>query len=83
MTPYHTIEHTKGKRVLELGCGVGYLGLVVAAIQLNAPDPENFASSVWLTDVNEVVLSRCRKNLNLPCSELRRLLTCLDFGVTR
>lgn len=68
-------EHVKGKRVLELGCGVGYLGLVVAAIQLNAREQGNSQSSIWLTDVNDVVLSRCRENLNLPCSELRKLLT--------
>jgi 16S rRNA G1207 methylase RsmC len=81
--PYHTIEHMRGKRVLELGCGVGYLGLVVAAIQLSAPDSENFGSSVWLTDVNEVVLSRCMENVNLTCSELRGPLISLNFGVTR
>ena len=62
------------KRVLELGSGVGYLGLVVAAIQLDTPDTENLEHSVWLTDVNDVVLSRCRDNLNLPCSELREFL---------
>lgn len=61
-------EYVRGKRILELGCGAGYLGLVVAAIQLNAPDLGTSESSVWLTDVNDIVLSRCRENLNLPCS---------------
>jgi hypothetical protein len=68
---YHLIDRVRGKRVLELGSGVGYLGLVVAAIQLDAPDQENPEPSIWLTDVNNVVLSRCRDNLNLPCSTLR------------
>ena len=66
-------------RVLELGCGVGYLGLVVATIQLNASDLEISQSSVWLTDVNDVVLSRCRENLNLPCSACRKFLA--NFNV--
>ncbi|KAF9785712.1 hypothetical protein BJ322DRAFT_1055945 [Thelephora terrestris] len=61
-------EHVRGKRVLELGCGVGYLGLVVAEIQLSATELENPESSIWLTDVNDVVLSRCRENVNLPCN---------------
>lgn len=74
----HTIEHVRGKRILELGCGAGYLGLVVAAIQLNAAELENPEPSVWLTDVNDVVLSRCRENLNLPCSALWIFLVHLN-----
>jgi len=61
-------ERVLGKRVLELGSGVGYLGLVIAAIQLNTPNQEGPDSSIWLTDVNNIVLSRCRDNLNLPCN---------------
>lgn len=75
----HTVENVRGKRVLELGCGVGYLGLVVATIQLNATELENPDPSIWLTDVNDVVLSRCRENLNLPCSALWRFL--VNFNV--
>ena len=70
----YLIERVVGKRILELGSGVGYLGLVAAAIQLDNPvegDPE---PSIWLTDVNNIVLSRCRDNLNLPCSKLRGFL---------
>lgn len=79
---HHTVEHVRGKRTLELGCGVGYLGLVVAAIQLNAPSLRNSESSVWLTDVNDAVLSRCRDNLNLPCSAWQEFLENLDI-ITR
>lgn len=67
-TAYCLIERVLGKRVLELGSGVGYLGLVIAALQLNTPNQESPESSIWLTDVNSIVLSRCRDNLNLPCS---------------
>ena len=70
-TLYCLIERVRGKRVLELGSGVGYLGLVVAAIQLDAPNQANPESPIWLTDVNNTVLSRCRDNLDLPCSTLR------------
>lgn len=72
----------RGKRVLELGSGVGYLGLVIAAIQLDTPDQENTESSIWLTDVNDFVLSRCRDNLDLPCSTLRRISDELEHGYT-
>lgn len=73
---YYLVERVRGKRVLELGSGVGYLGLVIAAIQLDTtPNQENPESSIWLTDVNNVVLSRCRDNLNLSCSTLRKFLT--------
>ena len=73
--PYYLIERVRGKRVLELGSGVGYLGLVVAAIQLDTQNQESSESPIWLTDVNNVVLSRCRDNLNLPCSTLRKFPT--------
>ena len=75
-TLYYLIERVLGKRVLELGSGVGYLGLVIAAIQLNGtPNQEGPESSIWLTDVNKIVLSRCRDNLNLPCSASQTFLT--------
>ena len=72
----------RGKRVLELGSGVGYLGLVIAAIQLDAQNQENYESPIWLTDVNDVVLSRCRENLNLPCSAFGNFLTNFQRGYT-
>ncbi|KAF9270761.1 hypothetical protein L218DRAFT_969219 [Marasmius fiardii PR-910] len=52
------------KRILELGSGVGFLGIIVATIQhlLREPMP------IWLTDVNEDVLSRCRQNVSLDCN---------------
>jgi len=70
----HFAERVRAKRVLELGSGVGYLGLVVAAIQLDTPNRGDPEPSIWLTDVNSVVLSRCWDNLSLPCSTLRGFL---------
>ncbi|TFK86583.1 hypothetical protein K466DRAFT_492516 [Polyporus arcularius HHB13444] len=56
-----------GRRVLELGCGVGFLGVVAASVQLEGRDSES--ASLWLTDVNEPVLQRCKVNLSLPCND--------------
>ncbi|KAF7436348.1 hypothetical protein PC9H_003181 [Pleurotus ostreatus] len=50
-----------GKRVLELGSGTGFLGIVIAAIQGSSP------GALWLTDVEESVLNRCRENVQLQC----------------
>ncbi|KAI0756301.1 hypothetical protein C8Q80DRAFT_1127820 [Daedaleopsis nitida] len=52
------------RRVLELGCGAGFLGTIVASIQL--ANPQN--SSLWLTDANEPVLQQCKANLSLSCN---------------
>lgn len=48
---------------MELGCGVGFLGIVVAALQRGQGE-------VWLSDVSEEVLAKCMKNLQLPCSRM-------------
>lgn len=54
-----------GKRVLELGSGAGFLGIVIASIQGLSPSP----GALWLTDVEENVLNRCRENVQLKCSK--------------
>ncbi|KAI0640005.1 hypothetical protein C8Q77DRAFT_1084036 [Trametes polyzona] len=59
-------ELVQGKNVLELGCGVGFLGIVTASIQLES---ESGPGSLWLTDVHEPVLQRCQENLQLPCNQ--------------
>ncbi|KAF4604780.1 hypothetical protein EYR40_003562 [Pleurotus pulmonarius] len=53
-----------GKRVLELGSGTGFLGIVIASIQVPSPSP----GALWLTDVEESVLNRCRENVQLQCN---------------
>ncbi|KAG0707578.1 putative methyltransferase-domain-containing protein [Suillus ampliporus] len=58
--------------VLELGCGTGFLGIVVATLQRkfnechqSQPQP---LPGVVLTDINAEVLSRCRDNVRLRCN---------------
>ncbi|CAK5280722.1 unnamed protein product [Mycena citricolor] len=53
-----------GKRVLELGAGIGFLGSVVGSIQILEDAP----NSIWLSDVNESVLVRCQANVQLECN---------------
>lgn len=67
----------KSKRVLELGCGVGFLGIVIAALQTQ--DEGHFPSSLHLTDSNDTVLSRCRDNFRLPCSKCPVPCSCRLF----
>ncbi|KAI0778766.1 putative methyltransferase-domain-containing protein [Trametes elegans] len=67
----YLLQHTalvQERRVLELGCGVGFLGIVAASIQLDDPDA---SSSLWLTDVHEPVLERCEENTKLRCNRSR------------
>lgn len=57
----------QNRRVLELGSGAGFLGLVMAALQMERTCSTRTA--LVLSDVNPEVLSRCRQNFHLPCSE--------------
>lgn len=60
----------QARKVLELGSGAGFLGLIIAALQ-NRPDANLLShTSLVLSDVNSEVLSRCRQNFLLPCSKL-------------
>ena len=58
-----------GQRVLEFGAGTGFLGIVVAALQLLAH--ESGCGAVYMTDISEFVLQRCHQNVRLPCSTYR------------
>jgi len=62
-------DTVKNRRVLELGSGIGFLGLVVADLQLDA-NPGSY--SLTMTDVNSEVLSRCRDNFQLSCNNVKR-----------
>lgn len=57
--------------VLELGSGTGFIGILVASLQLHAAIPpfDRKIPSVYLTDVNSNVLVRCQNNVRLPCSK--------------
>ena len=57
-----------GKNILELGCGTGFLGIIVAGIQQLSGGPAVNGSQLWLTDDNDIVLQRCQNNLELPCN---------------
>jgi protein-lysine N-methyltransferase EEF2KMT len=58
------------KRVLELGSGTGFLGIIIATLQIQQSGiPSDTNGSLWLTDINEEVLARCHHNLRLPCSK--------------
>ncbi|KAI0334344.1 hypothetical protein GY45DRAFT_1242518 [Cubamyces sp. BRFM 1775] len=54
-------ELVVSKTALELGCGAGFLGIIIAGIQL----AQSAEGSLWLTDVNEPVLERCASNIRL------------------
>lgn len=59
-------ELISSKRILELGSGAGFLGIIIASLQrISNPSA---TGAVWLTDNNYVVLARCRHNVNLPCN---------------
>jgi len=60
------------RRVLELGSGVGFLGIVIASLQLQHAAASGYSDqngTLYLTDINEEVLARCKKNIVLPCSK--------------
>ena len=74
-------EIVTSTRVLELGSGIGFLGIVVAISQCLNQTTEEFrkSGSLCLTDINDEVLKRCHDNLNLPCSEYFTLV--LRFSI--
>ncbi|KAI0068060.1 hypothetical protein BV25DRAFT_1875200 [Artomyces pyxidatus] len=67
-----------GKKVLELGSGAGFLGLVMADIQTHCDGTAQ--SALQLTDFNEDVLNRCTENVQLPCNASS---SCPNVTVTR
>ncbi|OCB85580.1 hypothetical protein A7U60_g7228 [Sanghuangporus baumii] len=80
----------KSSRILELGSGIGFLGIILAQLQLEGIDNSSHINSesraqpcLCLTDLDEQVLRRCENNVKLPCNnamahpELR--VTSLDW----
>ena len=69
-------ESLRRSQIIELGSGIGFLGIVVARLQIESLDSSSILPSnnpdelpsLYLTDLNERVLSRCEDNCNLPCS---------------
>lgn len=76
----YLIEHTDlvaHHTVLELGSGTGFLGILIASLQLRfdltSADPTDGAQSaspptIYLTDANPCVLDRCQHNMKLACN---------------
>ncbi|KDQ09453.1 hypothetical protein BOTBODRAFT_179004 [Botryobasidium botryosum FD-172 SS1] len=80
-------EIVRSKRVLELGSGVGFLGILIAGIQQSAlgdndgtlssgSDMREGVPSLCLTGVNTSVLARCHENIRHSCSKLKNS-TCI------
>ncbi|KAL5519172.1 hypothetical protein ACEPAH_855 [Sanghuangporus vaninii] len=80
----------KSSRILELCSGIGFLGIILAQLQLEEIDNSSHIDSenraqpcLCLTDLDEQVLRRCENNVKLPCNnvmahpELR--ITSLDW----
>ncbi|KAK7686700.1 hypothetical protein QCA50_010300 [Cerrena zonata] len=61
----------RNKRVLELGCGAGLLGIVAATVQSSRTE-RGTQTSITLTDVRPDVLERCQHNFQLPCNKSSR-----------
>ncbi len=67
MSSDYVVGLVKSARVLELGSGVGLLGIITATLQLY---PEYTGGRLTLSDVNEEVLYRCTNNTRLTCSTI-------------
>jgi len=61
-------------RVLELGSGAGFLGIVIAKLQTQLLQKSSSTREAYislsLSDVDRYVLQRCQDNLGLPCNKL-------------
>lgn len=67
--------------MLELGSGTGFIGILVASLQLHATIPpfDRKTPSIYLTDVNSTVLVRCQNNVRLPCSKSNKAYLVSPF----
>lgn len=62
-------EEVCGHNVLELGSGTGFLGIIVALLQLEHRDNVKGVGGLCLTDLDESVLQQCHRNVQLTQSE--------------
>ena len=61
----------KNHEVLELGSGAGFLGLIIATLQMDGLAPTcSSCSTLVLSDGSPEVLFRCQQNFRLPCSKI-------------
>lgn len=78
----------RGKHVLELGAGVGFLGILISKLQSGLDsDSINEKFSIMMSDVDDNVLERNKYNVSLPPSTSitthRHKLTRLNNHITR
>ncbi|KAK0208676.1 hypothetical protein DFS33DRAFT_1380177 [Desarmillaria ectypa] len=75
-TPTNSLEWVRDTCVLELGSGIGFLGMIVGSLQMLAGSPTDIPpgdaprTMLHLTDVDSEVIARCISNIKLPCSNI-------------
>ncbi|KAK0198770.1 hypothetical protein F5146DRAFT_1219313 [Armillaria mellea] len=68
-------DWVRDARVLELGSGIGFLGMIIGSVQMPAgssadiPQRGTLIPMLHLTDVDSEVIARCISNIKLPCSK--------------
>ncbi|KAG8963604.1 hypothetical protein FRC03_002799 [Tulasnella sp. 419] len=58
-------------RVLELGSGTGFLGILTGQLQ-TAAQTSTSAQKLWLTDIHSTVIDRCKHNIALETNHLQK-----------
>ncbi|KAK0465492.1 uncharacterized protein EV420DRAFT_1760162 [Desarmillaria tabescens] len=67
-------EWVRDTRVLELGSGIGFLGMIIGSVQIlvdsptDIPPGDALRPKLHLTDVDSEVIARCISNIRLPCN---------------
>ncbi|KAK0505763.1 hypothetical protein EDD18DRAFT_5009 [Armillaria luteobubalina] len=67
-------DWVRDARVLELGSGIGFLGMIIGSVQMLAGSPTNLPQGgtlrpiLHMTDVDSEVIARCISNIKLPCN---------------
>ena len=62
-------EEVCGRNVLELGSGTGFLGIIVALLQIEHRSSVEGVGGLCLTDMDESVLQQCHRNVQLTQSK--------------
>lgn len=62
-------EEVRDHNVLELGSGTGFLGIVIALLQIEHRGNVEGIGGLCLTDVDESVLQQCHRNIQLTQSK--------------
>ena len=66
---FRSAEEVCGRIVLELGSGTGFLGIIVALLQIEHKGNIKRVGGLRLTDVDESVLRQCHRNFHMTPSE--------------